>query len=250
MTTMFQDLTDIYEAMIDWPKRLAHEGPFYRRLFEQHDVHSVVDVACGVGRHAAMFHSWNLRVEGADISTPMIDRARAAFGEPAGLCWKVRGFDQPIGLAEPFDAAVCVGNSLPLAPDLTTVGRAIEQMLAAVRSGGLLVVHALNLWRLADGPCVWQKCCRRSLPQGEVLIVKGVHRCGVRGYVELIVAKVDDENGPMQTESVPFQGLESVELEAMARAAGAADVQFFGGYQNQPYDRQQSVDLLMVAMKR
>lgn len=248
--SIFQDLTDVYEAMIDWPKRLANEGPFYRRLFEEQSVHSVVDVACGVGRHAAMFHSWKLRVEGADISAPMIDRARAAFGEPAGLRWIVRGFDQPTGPAEPFDAAVCVGNSLPLAPDLATVGRAIDQMLAAVRSGGLLVVHALNLWRLPDGPCIWQKCCRRSLPQGEVLIVKGVHRCGVRGYVELIIAKVDDENSPMQTESVPFLGLESAELEAMARSTGAADVQFFGGYQNQPYDRQESVDLLMVATKR
>jgi glycine/sarcosine N-methyltransferase len=248
--SMFEDLTDVYAAMIDWPKRLANEGPFYRRLFEQHNVHSVVDAACGVGRHAAMFHSWNLRVEGADISDPMIDRARAAFGEPAGLRWTVRGFEQPIAPAEPFDAAVCVGNSLPLSPDLSTVGRAIEQMLAAVRSGGLLVVHALNLWRLPDGPCVWQKCCRRSLPQGEVLIVKGVHRCGVCGYVELIVADVDGENSPMQTESVLFLGLEATELEAMARTAGAADVQFFGGYQNQPYDRQQSVDLLMVATKR
>ena len=71
---MFDDLTDIYDAMIDWPKRLAHEGSFYRRVFEQHDVRSVVDVACGTGRHAAMFHSWGLRVEAADLSPAMIDR--------------------------------------------------------------------------------------------------------------------------------------------------------------------------------
>ena len=160
MTSMFQDLTDVYEAMIDWPKRLANEGPFYRRLFERHGVRSVVDVACGTGRHAAMFHSWDLRVEGADLSPAMIDRARASFGEPAGLRWVVRGFDQPIAPAEPFDAAVCVGNSLPLAPDMATVQRAIGQMLAAVRGGGLLVIHVLNLWHLPDGPCVWQKCRR------------------------------------------------------------------------------------------
>jgi SAM-dependent methyltransferase len=250
MTTMFEDLTDVYEAMIDWPKRLAHEGPFYHRLFEQHDVHSVVDTACGVGRHASLFHSWEFRVEGADISAPMVERARTKFGEPAGLCWTVRGFDQPIGPANSFDAALCIGNSLPLAADMATVGRAIEQMLSAVRSGGLLVIHILNLWRLPDGPCVWQKCCRRSLPQGDVLIVKGIHRSAARGYVELIVAKVDNEDTPLQTESVPFLGLESSELETIARAAGAADIQFFGGYQNQPYNRPTSVDLVMVAVKR
>ena len=108
----FDDLTDIYESMIDWPKRLDHESSFYRRWFASAGVHSVVHVACGTGRHAAMFHAWALRVEGADISPKMIDRARATFGEPAGLRWVVRGFDRPIEPPQPFDAALCVGNSL------------------------------------------------------------------------------------------------------------------------------------------
>ena len=34
-TGMFDDFADAYEAMIDWPKRLAHEEPFYRRLFDR-----------------------------------------------------------------------------------------------------------------------------------------------------------------------------------------------------------------------
>ena len=118
----------------------------------------MIDVACGTGHHAAMFHSWGLRVEGADLSPAMIDRAKAKFGQPQGLRWTVRAFDQPIEPAEPFDVAVCVGNSLALAPDMATVERAIRQMLAAVREGGAIVVQVLNLWRLPDGPCVWQKC--------------------------------------------------------------------------------------------
>ena len=136
---MFDDLADIYEAMIDWPKRLAHEGPFYRRLFDRLGVASVVDVACGTGHHAAMFHDWGLRVEGADLSPAMIERARQTFGEPPGLRWVVRGFDEPIAPAEPFDAAVCVGNSLALAPDVATVqagdsADALPRSVAAARS--------------------------------------------------------------------------------------------------------------------
>jgi glycine/sarcosine N-methyltransferase len=245
---MFQDLTDIYEAMIDWPKRLAYEEPFYRRLFERHGVRSVVDVACGTGRHAAMFHSWGLRVEAADQSAAMIDRARTTFSEPAGLRWVVRGFDQPVASIEPFDAAVCVGNSLPLAPDMATVQRAIGQMLAAVRRGGLIVVHALNLWHLPDGPCVWQKRRRATLSQGEVLILKGVHRCGTRGYVEVVAAGLTDE-ASLQHDSTPFLGLEAAELESMARAAGASEIRLFGGYRDEPFDRQNSIDVIMVANK-
>lgn len=246
--SMFDDLTDVYEAMIDWPKRLAHEEPFYRRLFAAHAVRSVVDTACGTGRHAAMFHSWGLRVEGADLSAGMIDRARANFGEGAQLRWVVRGFDEPIGPAPLFDAAVCVGNSLPLAPDAATMERAIVQMLAAVRGGGLLVVQALNLWRLPDGPCLWQKCRLATLYGREVLILKGVHRCGDRGYVELVVAEAAS-GALLRTDSVRFRGLEAAALESMASAAGAGDVWFYGGYGDEPYERATSADLLMVATK-
>ncbi len=244
----FDDLTDVYEAMIDWPKRLANEEPFYRRLFERIGVRSVVDVACGTGRHAALFRSWNLRVEGSDIAPRMIDRARASFGESPELRWNVRGFQQPIAPPELFDVALCVGNSLALAPDWATVQSALRQMLAALRPGGAIVVQLLNLWRLPDGPCVWQKCQRALMPQGEVLIVKGVHRRDRRGYVELLVANLAGD-APIAGDAVPFLGLEAAELEQMATAAGATRVQCFGGYKDQPYERETSADLIMVADK-
>ncbi|MBN2476982.1 MAG: class I SAM-dependent methyltransferase [Pirellulales bacterium] len=242
----FDDMTDVYEAMIDWPKRLGHEGPFYRRLFERAGVRSVLDSACGTGRHAAMFHDWGLRVEGADVNAGMIQRARAHFGEPSGLRWVVRAFDQPVRPREPFDAAICVGNSLALAPDVATVGRAVREMLAAVRPGGLLVLHVLNLWRLPDGPCRWQKCQRASLQRGDVLILKGIHRCGRDGYVDLVVAQLDSP-AQMQSESVRLLGLEATDLQQLARQAGASRVQLLGNYQDQPYNRDQSVDLVLVA---
>jgi SAM-dependent methyltransferase len=276
---MFDDFADVYEAMIDWPKRLSHEEPFYRRLFERVGAGSAIDVACGTGHHAAMFHSWGLRVEGADLSPTMIDRAQSRFGQSCGagvsparscgagvspahaagtaapqeptLQWTVRAFDQPINPAEPFDAAVCVGNSLALAPDAATVEGAVRQMLAAVRDGGVIVVQVLNLWRLPEGPCVWQKCQRTTLPggsPGEVLILKGVHRCGNRGYVEFVAINLSGAT-TMQGESTPFLGLEASDLESMVHSAGAKTVTLFGGYQDQPYDRLKSVDLLMVAEK-
>ena len=245
---IFDDLTDVYEAMIDWPKRLANEEPFYRRLIERTGAKSVIDVACGTGRHAAMLHDRQLRVEGADLSPRMIERAEQTYGRSDTLRWVVRGFDQPVGQPGAFDLAVCVGNSLALAGELEIAGRAIRQMLRAVRDGGSIVVQVLNLWHLPDGPCVWQKCRRTSLAQHEVLITKGVHRCGARGYVDLVVAALDA--GPtLHSESVPFLGLEAAQLDEMARQAGAGQVSFAGGYQEQPYDPQASTDLVMVATK-
>ena len=106
----------------------------------------------------------------------------------------------------------------------------------------------LNLWRLPDGPCVWQKCRRAPLTQGDSLIVKGVHRCGSQGYVDLVVTRLDGE-ASMRHESVPFLGLEAGPLEQMCRQAGAKSVGVFGDYQQRAYDRNQSIDLLLVAEK-
>lgn len=245
---LFDRLTDVYEALMNWPKRLAHETSFYKDLFERVNCRRVADVACGTGHHSAMFHSWGLHVEGSDISPEMIEHARGLHEDSPTLNWTVRSFDEPIVSAEPFDVAVCVGNSLALAPDMTVVDRVLREMLAAVREQGAAVVHVLNLWRLADGPCVWQKCKGTTVSQQDVLILKGVHRSGSRGFVELVVTP--PEGGPtMETQSVPFLGIEAEDLDRLAREAGASDVEFYGGYHNEPYRRSKSVDLLMVARK-
>jgi len=247
--TSFDDLTDVYEAMIDWAKRLNAEAPFFRRLFEKHNVKRVADVACGTGRHAAMFHSWGLEVEGSDISPNMIDRARETFREPAGLRWAVRGFDQPPGPQGSFDVVICVGNSLALAADVTAATRALRHMFGATRCGGVVIVHVLNLWTFPSGPCVWQKMIRCPSQQAGAVILKGVHRCGEQGYVELVVINDPAVDPPTRSRSVHFLGLKSECLETIARENGATEVTFFGGYQNQPYDTGTSNDLIMVARK-
>lgn len=49
------------------------------------------------------------------------------------------------------DTIICRGNSLAIAPDIPTIERAVREMLAAARGGGVVVLHVLNLWRLPDG---------------------------------------------------------------------------------------------------
>ncbi|MCL4205371.1 MAG: class I SAM-dependent methyltransferase [Pirellulaceae bacterium] len=242
----FGDLVDVYEGLVDWPRRLAHEEPFYRQLFATHSVQRLVDVACGTGHHAAMFHRWGLTVEGSDVSPGMIERASQLHGRSDSLRWTVRGFEETIDPRSPFDAAICVGNSLALAGTHETADRVIGRMLAAVRPGGLVVVHVLNLWHLRDGPCQWQKCRRMPGPDRDLLVVKGVHRSGSAGYVDLIVATLD-EPPRLKTESVPLLGLEADSLERAARRSGATQVDLFGGYDLRSYQRETSADLIMVA---
>lgn len=242
------ELSDVFEDMVDWPKRLAGEEPFYRRLFESADARTILDAACGTGQHAALFHSWGMRVEGADISPRMIERARALHGEPEGLSWTVRGFDEEVPAGRLFDVVLCVGNSLAMSPDRETAGKAVEAMTAALRPGGVLALHLQNIWRFAEGPCVWQKCIKAVRPEGEAIIVKGVHRCGEAAHVELLIVPVSSPAG-MKSARIPLLCLEASELEGMLRTGGASRVELFGGYQGQPYERDKSVDLVAVVRR-
>jgi SAM-dependent methyltransferase len=249
MSEAFDDLCDAYEAMIDWPRRLANEGPFFRAVFESISCRRVLDAACGTGHHAAMFHSWGLSVEGADVSQHMIQRCRQRHGESNALRWTVRGFDEPVASGERFDAAICIGNSLALASDAGRAGAAVGHMLQAVRPGGLVVVHVLNLWKLPDGAIAWQKCLRASLPQGDCLVTKGVHRCGSAGFVDMLVTRLDVSPPALRAECVPFLGLGADDLRRFAADGGAAAVEVWGGYQRQPYNPTDSTDLILVARR-
>lgn len=245
----FEEFAEAYEAMIDWPKRLANEGGLFRWIFERVGAGKVLDAACGTGHHAAMFHSWGLSVEGADLSAAMIARCRNRWGQDERLSWIVRGFDQAVKERGQFDAAVCIGNSLALGPDRGTIEMAVRRLVEAVRPGGAVVVHVLNLWRLEDGPCVWQKCLRAKVAERESLIIKGVHRCGERGYVELLVTPLGEDRPAMRAESAMFWGLEAEELDRWMRQAGAGQVEVFGNYQRQAYDRAGSTDLIVVGIR-
>lgn len=241
----FNELTDLYEALSAWPKRLAREEPVFRRLVAQAQARCVLGVACGTGQHAAMFHRWGLSVEGADLSGNMIDQARKHFGEDPILRWTVRSFDMPIAAAEPFDVALCVGNSLALTPDLAAVNRTLGYLLAAVRPGGKMVIQVLNLWAIPQGPCRWQTVRQATWHGSDALITKGIPRTGARGFVEFILA-LPAESTQSAATAISFIGLESDDLARFANNQGAARIECFGGYLMEPYVRETSTDLLLI----
>jgi SAM-dependent methyltransferase len=241
---LFESRPEIYEALIDWPKRLANEGPFFQALFEQLGARHVLDVACGTGQHAVLFHSWGLAVEGADISPAMIERCRRQQGESDLLRWVVRRFDAPVLPPGGFDVAVCLGNSLALARDHAEARGAVAAMLAAVRPGGVCVVQLLNLWQIPDGPCVWQKFRRVWVDGQELLLIKGVHRYLQTGLLEFLAVPL--AAGDPVHETVRLTGLECDDLLGFARAAGARRVEFLGSYGRDAYQRERSGDLIAL----
>jgi SAM-dependent methyltransferase len=87
-------------------------GEFFRRLFAQNNVHTVLDCACGTGRHLPLFHSLGCEVFGSDVSESMLAQARSNLVE-YGLevpLHRIDFRDLPDYFRQQFDAVVCLGS--------------------------------------------------------------------------------------------------------------------------------------------
>jgi hypothetical protein len=80
------------------------------------------------------------------------------------------------------------------------------------------------------------------------VVLKGVHRQGAGGYVDLVVVQLADPL-TFRSTSVPFLGLEAMQLQEWVQAAGATTQALYGGYHGEPYERETSTDLIVVAGK-
>src|SRR3990170_6501240 len=102
----------------------------FRRLFDQHNVHSVLDCACGTGRDLHLFHSLECEVVGSDISESMLAQARknlAWAGVEVPLL-KVDYRELPQHFDRTFDAVACLRSSILHMSDEAEVLRAFVSM--------------------------------------------------------------------------------------------------------------------------
>jgi len=140
----YRGWVDLYDRMIDWPKRLAAEGPLLTGQLNSADARRVLDVACGTGRHLAWLADAGFDVAGADVSAEMLQRARDHLGPSRDVPlfnWSMAdAVPDDLASAEPFDAILCLGNSLPHLLEDSAVSAALGNFRRLLRPGGLLLL--------------------------------------------------------------------------------------------------------------
>lgn len=101
---------------------------------------SVLDMACGRGRHAAIFAREGMEVTGIDISSESIDIAKRTV---PGARFMVHDIREPIA-RNAFDSAVCLFTSLGYSDDREDDHKAVRAAAAALKPRGLFVLDLLN----------------------------------------------------------------------------------------------------------
>jgi SAM-dependent methyltransferase len=123
--------------------RTRIEVDFLARALALEPGRSVLDVACGHGRHALELAERGVDVTGVDLSRVFLERALADAGrrrvEPRLMVGDMRDVD----FDSRFDAAFCVGTSFGYFDDRTNF-ELVTSMFRALKPGGRLAIETVN----------------------------------------------------------------------------------------------------------
>ncbi|MHB0869978.1 MAG: class I SAM-dependent methyltransferase [Chloroflexota bacterium] len=248
---LYDRFSESYDVMVNWEERLEREEPFFRELFRRAAARRVLDVGCATGGHVLRFADMGLEAVGVDPSLEMVRRAEARADGRPGVRFAQAGFGELVErVGGSFDAVTCLGNTLPHATTRPELDRALVDMAAVLRPGGLLAIQQLNYDRILVER-------RRFL---------GVSS-GVRGGVEQLFFRFYDFDGlqltfnvvtfkkeagrwGFQAGSTRLRAIRQAELAEALEGAGFGPVEWHGGYDRSGFDPSSSSDLVVVAERR
>ena len=245
---LYDALATDYDRFVNWEGRLAHELPFLDQLLDQHEVHHVLDAACGTGHHAIALAQRGYKVLGADLSAAMVRRARenaAVAGTDA--VFVVAGLGELASQERTFGAVLCLGNSLPHLLTVSAVTSALSDFAAALQPGGLLLIQNRNFDR------VWAERERFMDPQSyrtgndEWIFVRFYDFGQETITFNMITLRRRGEAWTQEAEATELRPIFRDDLAAALAQAGFGAVTFYGGYDGSAFDPAHSGDLITVA---
>lgn len=161
---MYDTFSSDYDRFVHWAGRLDYEMPFIQHLLPP--AAHVLDAACGTGMHAIELAKHSFATSGADLSAPMIERAREnARAAGQNVNFKAVGFGSLAAAFAPqsgFDALLCLGNSIPHLLTRADLRAALNDFAACLRPGGRLLLQNRNF------DAIWQQRARWMEPQTHI----------------------------------------------------------------------------------
>ena len=244
---LYEQIADEYDEVTGEADRIAPAEAFLQELRRRHPFASVLDVACGTGLHAVMLAQMGVAVTAADISRAMLDRAKRR-GADAGV--DVRWVQAPMqeipGRVDgPFDAVLCLGNSLPHVLEPAELGAAVGGFAGLLAPGGVVVLGILNYARI--------------LARGERVV--GVTRRGQAEYLRfydfldelvrfnVLTMRWTDRGCQHELAGALLRPYTRGDLDAVLGEHGLRQVEHYAGMGFEPFDEAESDALVVVARR-
>lgn len=245
---MYQNLARYYDGIFPAGENQLR---FFKEEFQKHDVKTVLDLACGTGSYSLAFAGWGLEVVGVDCEEKMIHYARqkAARCNTADVRFLLGDMRKLPDLKKPFDAVVCIGNSLVHLLTDEDLTAALKEMHRLCKQGGLLVIQILNYDYIVDNSITMLPDIRN---QEEGLVFTRQYQFRDDGLIEfttsLILSKNKEEH-ILDAGSVLLRPLRPKQLVGHLEAAGFANCELYAGFDRSPVQNNR-IPLVVKAYKK
>ncbi len=246
---MYDSFSLDYDRFVNWPNRLAFELPFIQQQLEKMSLTpgqplSVLDAACGTGMHGIALAQQGYTVTGADLSAGMIEQAQAnAAAAGVEVRFAAAGFG---GLAPefkdqtgfPFDAVLCLGNSLPHLLTRPELDAALADFYACLKPGGLLLIQNRNFDAVMAQRQRWMdpQAYREAGREWIFMRFYDFEADGLVNFNIVTLYREGDEPWVQHIISSRLRPLLRGELAGALLSAGFQSITCYGGMDASPFD--------------
>lgn len=251
---MYDAFSEDYDRFVNWESRLNFELPWLLQQLDSAPGRRVLDAACGTGIHAIALAQRGFQAAGADLSAPMIDHARENASQ-AGVSvqFVAAGFGQlAAAFPAPFDALLCLGNSLPHVLSEDELLAALRDFAACLRPGGLLILQNRNFDMVMAGLERWMEPQGHHEGDREWIFVRFYDYLpdGLIQFNILTLHRANPSAGWAQRiTTTRLRPLLQVPLTQALQAAGFGHITAFGSMEGSSFQPGSSGNLIIVAHK-
>jgi glycine/sarcosine N-methyltransferase len=257
---IYDSFSNDYDRFVNWPGRLALELPFLEEQLKAAGGRvglpiRVLDAAAGTGMHVIALVQRGYLAAGADLSAGMVERARqnarqagvearfaaAGFGDMAEAFWDDL----------PYDAVLCLGNSLPHLLTPESLAAALSDFAACLGPGGLLVIQNRNFDAVLSERQRWMEPQSNQEGKKEWIFLR-FYDFRQDGLIDFNILTLYREAGGGWRQRVSTTQLypqRKVELVEALQKAGFHQIRGYGGMNRLPFIANQSGNLVVTARK-
>jgi ubiquinone/menaquinone biosynthesis C-methylase UbiE len=199
----------------------------------------ILDIACGTGTYAHHLHTLKREVQGFDLDPSMIQQALNK--DQKGVTYSVCDM-RNVSSNQLVDGIYIIGNSLVHASSLDEIQKMLVRYYNLLQKGGTLIIQIVNYERvLSKGITV--------LP-----LIQQEHLTFYREYYFdqnntmffQTILEVDDKR---IVHKIPLLPITKTQLSTLLRETNFSNQQWFGSYNESPYDKDTSFHAIVVCQK-
>ena len=240
-----------YDVMLS-DERYQRVIPFFKKIFDENKVKTILDCACGTGKHAILFSQLGYDVEGCDLSSEMVQRAKTnATASGVKVNFVQADFKRlPEVFNRKFDCVVCVGNSLTHELEEQGVASALKSMYSVLREEGVTVVQIRNIPKLVRDKTRIFPLHHHKEPNGDLKLFFYVLDFYPSKVTFNVVSYIESEGHPkFEVTSVDYNPISEGKLTSLMAEAGFKNLRTYGNFEFTKFRNSKSADIIIVGNK-